>query len=349
MKKLYLAVLSIVLFFVIGVFSLNAQDLIILRNGDVIEAKVTEISPTEIRYKRFNHLDGPTIVIPTNSVLSIRYENGTLEVINQTATGGAVGGASDVAFGSTPTPQQTGLTSPLQMILNALPAIPIAGNNLKFEFSGDTWTARVNGENFSAGTIEFEITGDGGILRLRQTHIWPGAVGRTAGRIANLIPGGGAVAGVLDTAGSVAGALVGAVETSGTEIILQYSAGPPASLRLLSFTDTENKTAAQSTREPSPSDDDWKNKWFYLGDTLGFFGIVSSNYYYFENHNLPAFGLTTELALLPFFSIELDLALGLRGFPYFVMPILAKLGGRIAKVELSFDIGYIIDAMSAGG
>jgi hypothetical protein len=62
-----------------GVFSAHAQDLIILRDGSVVEAKVTEISPSEIRYKRYDNLDGPVIVVPASGVLSIRYENGTVE------------------------------------------------------------------------------------------------------------------------------------------------------------------------------------------------------------------------------------------------------------------------------
>jgi hypothetical protein len=56
--------------------------LIILKDGNTIEVKVIEISPTEIRYKRFDHLDGPTIVIMAVNVLSIRYENGRTEIIN---------------------------------------------------------------------------------------------------------------------------------------------------------------------------------------------------------------------------------------------------------------------------
>ena len=71
-----------ILFFLSGIFSAVAQDLIILRNGSIIEARITEISPTEIRYKRFDHLDGPTIVILAADVLSIRYENGRVETIN---------------------------------------------------------------------------------------------------------------------------------------------------------------------------------------------------------------------------------------------------------------------------
>jgi hypothetical protein len=65
-----------------GVFYVNAQDMIVLKDGNMIEAKVLEIAPSEIRYKRFEQLDGPTIVIPAANVLSIKYENGTYEIIN---------------------------------------------------------------------------------------------------------------------------------------------------------------------------------------------------------------------------------------------------------------------------
>jgi len=58
-----------------------AQDIITLRNGDEIRAKVTGVSPSELRYKRFDNLDGPTIVIPRADVFFINYENGTREVI----------------------------------------------------------------------------------------------------------------------------------------------------------------------------------------------------------------------------------------------------------------------------
>ena len=76
MKKLFF---SIFIFITTGIF---AQDLIILKDRNIIEAKVTEISQTEIRYKRFNHIDGSTIVVPAENVLSIRYENGMIDIIN---------------------------------------------------------------------------------------------------------------------------------------------------------------------------------------------------------------------------------------------------------------------------
>ena len=78
MKRLF-----IVFTFFAGHF-LNAMDLIILRDGNVIEARVVEISATEIRYRRIDHLDGPIIVISVDRVLSIRYENGRIEVFEAT-------------------------------------------------------------------------------------------------------------------------------------------------------------------------------------------------------------------------------------------------------------------------
>jgi hypothetical protein len=82
MKK-YLVFVAVFLF-IGGVFFANAQDMIVLKDGKIIEAKVLEISPSEIRYKRFEHLDGPTIVVMAVDVLSIRYENGRTEIINAT-------------------------------------------------------------------------------------------------------------------------------------------------------------------------------------------------------------------------------------------------------------------------
>jgi hypothetical protein len=230
-----------------GLFYVNAQDMIVLKDGNMIEAKVMEISPTEIRYKRFDHLDGPTIVVLISNVLSIRYENGKVDIFNKVSALEQSSPQGNASLEGNASPQLNQPTA-LQSILNALPAIPIAGNNLKFEFGGESWLARVNGENFSAGTIEFEETAEGGIITLRQTHIWPGAVGKTAGRIVNVIPGGGAVGGVLTAAGNVAGAL-GPIETSGT-IVLEYKAGPPAKLSFVKSA-SGGKEAVEKKARPS--------------------------------------------------------------------------------------------------
>jgi hypothetical protein len=75
------------LFFIAIVFIcccsvLQAQDIITFRNGDEIKGKVTEITSSEIKYKRFENLDGPTIVVLKSDVFAINYENGTQEVVN---------------------------------------------------------------------------------------------------------------------------------------------------------------------------------------------------------------------------------------------------------------------------
>jgi hypothetical protein len=72
---------ALLLFMLAGLSLASAQDLIALHDGNVIRAQVTEISPTEIRYRRFDHLDGPVLVIPAANVLSIRFETGRVEII----------------------------------------------------------------------------------------------------------------------------------------------------------------------------------------------------------------------------------------------------------------------------
>jgi len=82
MKKLT----TLFLFMVGMAVVVNAQDIITLKNGNEIKAKVTEISASEIKYKRFDYLDGPTILIAKREVFAINYENGTREVFNAITT-----------------------------------------------------------------------------------------------------------------------------------------------------------------------------------------------------------------------------------------------------------------------
>jgi hypothetical protein len=57
-----------------------------------------------------------------------------------------------------------------------------------------------------------------------------------------------------------------------------------------------------------------------------------------------------EFALLPFFSIETGLHVVSSDATILVMPIMAKLGGRVGIMELSFDIGFTIGGgFSIGG
>ena len=66
---------------------LYSQDLIILKNGNEVKSKVLEITPSEVRYKKFDNPDGPTISIMKSEVSRIRYQNGTEDVITTPQAG----------------------------------------------------------------------------------------------------------------------------------------------------------------------------------------------------------------------------------------------------------------------
>jgi TM2 domain-containing membrane protein YozV len=79
MKKIiYAAILG--LFFFSTVYS---QDVITKSNGEDINAKIIEITQTEIKYKKFDHLDGPIYTLSLNDIFMVKYENGTKEVFSQ--------------------------------------------------------------------------------------------------------------------------------------------------------------------------------------------------------------------------------------------------------------------------
>ena len=56
-----------------------AQDVIVKKDGSTILSKVVEISDTQVKYKKFSHLEGPTYVFSISELTSINYENGEKE------------------------------------------------------------------------------------------------------------------------------------------------------------------------------------------------------------------------------------------------------------------------------
>ena len=65
--------------------SASAQDIIVTTAAQKIEAKITEVTKSEVRYKEKNYLDGPTFVISTDEISSIIYANGKVVLYNQAA------------------------------------------------------------------------------------------------------------------------------------------------------------------------------------------------------------------------------------------------------------------------
>ena len=67
-------------FVLISSIKIHAQDIITLKTGDELQVKVTKIGSTEIEYKRWSNLDGPTYSKPITEVFMIKYKNGQKDV-----------------------------------------------------------------------------------------------------------------------------------------------------------------------------------------------------------------------------------------------------------------------------
>lgn len=80
MKK---SILFLALLF--SVLCAKSQDTIVKRNGDKIIAKVLEIGPSEIKYKRFDFQDGPTYVEFKSNIDKINYSNGVKEIFTSSS------------------------------------------------------------------------------------------------------------------------------------------------------------------------------------------------------------------------------------------------------------------------
>jgi hypothetical protein len=107
-----------------------SQDIIMKQDLENIESKVIEITPSEVKYKKFKNLEGPLITILKSEVKMIKYENGDLEEfkanittpsINMSKKGknDAINNYSCVKCGAT----GTTITSILSPILGLIPAI----------------------------------------------------------------------------------------------------------------------------------------------------------------------------------------------------------------------------------
>lgn len=75
--------------FIIGLLFLsslhvNAQDVIVKKDNSTILSKITKVSTTEIEFKKWSNLDGPTYIISISDVIRINYENGEYDIFETT-------------------------------------------------------------------------------------------------------------------------------------------------------------------------------------------------------------------------------------------------------------------------
>ena len=60
----------------------GSYDIIIMKNGNEVLAKILEIGINEIKFKKFDYLNGPIIVVEKSDIFMIKYNNGTKELFN---------------------------------------------------------------------------------------------------------------------------------------------------------------------------------------------------------------------------------------------------------------------------
>ena len=61
----------------------STQDVIITKKAEKIMAKITEIDIDVVKYKRYDYQEGPTYTIKKSDIASIIYQNGKVEVFEQ--------------------------------------------------------------------------------------------------------------------------------------------------------------------------------------------------------------------------------------------------------------------------
>jgi hypothetical protein len=103
MKKSYLSVLLMMCLFSMKVL---AQDIIVKNNKSEIRAKVLELSDTDIKYKKFENLEGPAYSIKKAEVFMIIYKNGQRETITSPQVSPAIPIATSSAPQATATVQE---------------------------------------------------------------------------------------------------------------------------------------------------------------------------------------------------------------------------------------------------
>jgi hypothetical protein len=88
-KTTLLLITQIIAYYLLG------QDVIFLKNGGEIKAKVLEVLPDVVKYKKWDNQDGPSYSESKANIFMIKYQNGTKDVFGENiSSGGSSSGSS---------------------------------------------------------------------------------------------------------------------------------------------------------------------------------------------------------------------------------------------------------------
>ncbi|MDI1356241.1 MAG: hypothetical protein PSX36_15090 [bacterium] len=62
---------------------LSAQDVILMKDGSEVQAKIIEINDLDVKYKKADYTTGPTYSARKTAIFYVKYENGTKDVFNE--------------------------------------------------------------------------------------------------------------------------------------------------------------------------------------------------------------------------------------------------------------------------
>lgn len=110
----------------------SAQDMIVKKDGTVIQAKVMKVGTSEVDYKKWSNQDGPQYSIAVADILAINYQNGEKETFEN---------VSAQPEASKPAAQPTGMT---QVTVETLSAEAKAANDAAIEKYNQIYDTDVN-------------------------------------------------------------------------------------------------------------------------------------------------------------------------------------------------------------
>lgn len=142
MKNSYLSLIALFAF-----ANMQAQDVIVKKDGSTIISKVQEINEDNIKYKKFTNLNGPTYTISISDVMTINYENGEKDTFGAAASNNTSNNAEQInasvlkAWKDRPLPTYDGeskdkTTSIFYCVLRPTDDSSIADPNVELSFKG---------------------------------------------------------------------------------------------------------------------------------------------------------------------------------------------------------------------
>lgn len=138
---------------------IQAQDVIVKKDGSTIVSKVEEVNENNIKYKKFSNLNGPTYSISISEIVTINYENGEKDSFGSVVSKDApqVNTSALKAWKDRPLPSYNGESKDkepniLYCVLRPTEDSSIADSNVELSFKGSP-LSDVNWDNLVGGNI----------------------------------------------------------------------------------------------------------------------------------------------------------------------------------------------------